>query len=124
MATYPKQLQLFEKNVIGGDISTPSFGDKVILSDGYAVITPYTVNMIIRFLEEDYTGYITTIDHVRHEPRFRPFDTPFGDVVVIATGNVSGDQAANELIEIMRVLWDIDRDVTDNSFGYASSTLN
>jgi hypothetical protein len=121
---FPKQLQLFDKNVIGGDIGTPSFGDKLILGDGYTVLTPYTVNMIIRFLEEAYTGYITTVDHVRHEPRFRPFDTAFGDVVVFAPGTISGDQAADELIEVMRVLWAIDRAVSPNSIGYATSVKN
>jgi hypothetical protein len=119
--SYPKQLQLFDKTVINSNIGTPSFGDKVVLSDGSPVVAPFTVNMIIRFIEEDYTGYITTVDHVRHEPRFRPFDTAFGDVVVFAPGTISGDQAANELIEVIRVLWDIDRAVTPNSIGYATS---
>ena len=122
--SYPKQLQLFDKTVISSDIGTPSFGDKVVLSDGATVITPYTVNIIIRFIEEDFTGYITTVDHVRHEPRFRPFDTAFGDVVVFPVGTISGNQAANELIEVIRVLWDIDRAVTPNSIGYATSVLN
>ena len=117
MAILPKQLQLF------GD---PSFGDKVVLSSGITPIADYTVNTIIRFLEEDYNpNYITTIDHVRQEPRFRPFDTDFGDVVVYPSGvEIASDQAANEIIEIMRVLWDIDRAVGPNSFGKASSTLN
>ncbi|MBT5286035.1 MAG: hypothetical protein HOL29_08735 [Euryarchaeota archaeon] len=121
--SYPKQLQLFDKTVINSNIGTPSFGDKVVLGDGSTVVAPYTVNMIIRFLEEDYTGYLTTVDHVRHEPRFRPFDTAFGDVVVFAPGTISGDQAANELIEVMRVLWDIDRAVSPNSIGHATSVL-
>ena len=122
--SYPKQLQLFDKTVINSNIGTPSFGDKVVLGDGSTVVVPYTVNMIIRFIEEDYTGYITTVDHVRHEPRFRPFDTSFGDVVVFAPGTISGDQAANELIEVIRVLWDIDRAVSPNSIGYATSVKN
>ena len=125
MSIYPKQLQLFDKNVIGGDIGTPSFGDTVVLSAAVTPISDYTVNTIIRFLEEDYTGYITTLDHVRHEPRFRPFDTSFGDVVVFPSGVAIGtDQAANELIEVMRILWDIDRAVSNNSIGYATSVDN
>lgn len=124
MSAYPKQLQLFDKNMIAGDIGTPSFGDYVTLGDGSTVVVPYTVNMIIRFIEEDYTKYVTTVDHVRHEPRFRPFDTSFGDVVVFPVGNITGDQAANELIEVMRVLWDIDRAVSSNSIGYATSVQN
>lgn len=124
MSVYPKQLQLFDETVINSDIGTPSFGDRVVLSNGETVITPYTVNLIIRFLEEDYTGYATTIDHVRHAPRFRPFDTSFGDVVVFAPGPISSDQVANELILIMRVLWDFDRAVTFDSMGYATSVQN
>jgi hypothetical protein len=122
--SYPKQLQLFDKTVINSDIGTPSFGDKVVLGDGWSVLEPYTVNIVLRFLEEDYTGYSTTIDHVRRAPRFRPFDTAFGDVVVFAPGSIPGDQAANELIEVMRVLWDIDRAVSPNSIGYATSVQN
>ena len=129
MAIYPKQLQQFDTRSFATtpgntQIRDTSFGDKVILTDGLTVLADYTVNKMIRFLEEDYTGYITTIDHVRREPRFQPFDTSFGDVVVYPTGTISGDQAAGEIIAIMRVLWDIDRAVTDNSIGYATSTLN
>lgn len=125
MAIYPKQLQLFDKNVIGGDIGTPSFGDHVVLADGITPVADYTVNTLIRFIEEDFTNYITTIDYVRHEPRFRPFDTDFGDVVVFPAGvAITGDQAANEIIEIFRVLWDADRAVTFNSIGYATSVQN
>jgi hypothetical protein len=122
--SYPKQLQLFDETVINSDIGTPSFGDKVVLGDGWSVLEPYTVNIVLRFLEEDYTGYLTTIDHVRHEPRFRPFDTAFGDVVVFPAGSISGDQSANELIEVMRVLWNIDRAVSPDSIGYATSVQN
>ncbi len=125
MAIYPKQLQLFDKNVIGGDIGTPSFGDHVVLTDGMTPLGGYTVNRLIRFIEEDFTGYVTTIDHVRHEPRFRPFDTAFGDVVVYPESTpIVGDKPANELIAIFRVLWDIHHEVTNNSFGYATSVLN
>ncbi len=129
MAILPKQLQQFDDTVIpaptGGQIGGPSFGDHVVLASGITPVSNYTVNMVIRFMEEDYTQYITTIDHVRHAPRFRPFDTSFGDVVVYPSGvQITVDQVANEIIDIMRVLWDIDRDVTANSFGYASSTLN
>jgi hypothetical protein len=119
--SYPKQLQLFDKNVINSDIGTPSFGDTVVLSGG--AVGPTTVNQVIRYIEETFTGYLTTIDHVRHEPRFRPFDTAFGDVVVFS-GTPGTDQAANELIEVMRVLWDIDRAVSPNSIGYATSVQN
>ena len=126
MATYPKQLQQFDTRswaTTPGNtqIRDTSFGDKVVLNDGLTVIGGYTVNQVIRFLEEDYTGYTTTIDHTKREPRFQPFDTPFGDVEVFPAGNITGDQTAGELIEVMRVLWDIDRAVSDNSFGYATS---
>ena len=127
---YPKQLQQFDQvseatGPGGSKIRDTSFSDVVVLGDGSTVVVDYTVNTVLRFLEEDYyKHYITTIDHVRREPRFQPFDTPFGDVVVFPAGTITGDQAAGELIEIMRVLWDIDRAVTNNSIGYATSTQN
>jgi len=130
MAIYPKQLQQFDPVSLasgpgGSKIRDTSFANSVVLSDGNTVLEPYTVNIMIRFLEEDYyKEYVTTIDHVRREPRFQPFDTSFGDVVVFPPGAISGDKSAGEIIDIMRVLWDIDRTVTPNSIGYATSTLN
>ncbi len=129
MAILPKQLQQLDDTVIpvpaGGQIGGPSFGDHVVLASGITPVSDYTVNMVIRFMEEDYTHYITTIDHVRHEPRFRPFDTDFGDQVVFPSGVAVGtDQTVGALIDIMRVFWATDRAVTANSFGRASSTLN
>ncbi len=121
MATYPKQLQLFDKNVIGGNIGTPSFADTDVLAADVA--GPITVNQVIRHIEEKFTGYSSTATHVRREPRFRPFDTSFGDVVVFP-GVPGNSQGANELIEKMRVLWDTDRAVTNNSIGYATSVQN
>lgn len=129
MAIYPKQLQQFDLRswaTTPGNtqIRDTSFGDTVVLSDGFTVIEAYTVNTMLRFLEEDYTKYVTTIDHTKSEPRFKPFDTSFGDVVVYPAGPITGDQTAGEIIDIMRVLWDIDRTVSDNSFGYATSVQN
>jgi len=130
MAIYPKQLQHFDTVSFasgpgGSKIRDTSFDNKVVLTDGSTVISPYTVNTIIRFIEEDYySEYVTTIDHVRSEPRFQPFDTSFGDVVVFPAGPITGDQAVGEIIDIMRVLWDIDRTVSSNSIGYATSVQN
>ena len=130
MAIYPKQLQLFTPVSIatgpgGSKVRDTSFGDYVVFPNGFSVLGDYTVNTVLRFLEEDYTGYITTINDTRREPRFRPFDTSFGDVVVFASGStINGDQVANELIEILRVLYDIERTVTNNRIGFATSVLN
>ena len=130
MAIYPKQLQQFDPvssatGPGGSKIRDTSFGNSVVLSDGNTVLEPYTVNIMIRFLEEDYfKQYITTIDHVRSEPRFQPFDTSFGDVVVFPPGFITGDKSAGEIIAIMRVLWENDRRVAFDGIGYATSTLN
>lgn len=130
MAIYPKQLQLFTPVSIatgpgGSKVRDTSFGDYVVFPNGFSVLGDYTVNTVLRFLEEDYTGYLTTINDTRREPRFRPFDTSFGDVVVFASGStITGDQVANELIEILRVLYDIERTVTNNRIGFATSVLN
>lgn len=130
MAIYPKQLQLFTPVSIatgpgGSKVRDTSFGDYVVFPNGFSVLGDYTVNTVLRFLEEDYTGYLTTINDTRREPRFRPFDTSFGDVVVFASGStINGDQVANELIEILRVLYDIERTVTNNRIGFATSVLN
>lgn len=130
MAIYPKQLQHFDKRSFattagGPQIRDTSFGDVVILSDGATVIADCTVNTMIRSLEEAYyKNYTTTIDHVRSEPWFQPFDTTFGDVVVFPAGTISGDKSAGEIIDIMRVLWENDRRVSFNGIGYATSVQN
>ena len=127
MAIYPKQLQFFTPVSVatgpgGSKVRDVSFGDHVVLNNGASVSGDYTVNKLLRFIEEDYTNYLTTINHTRREPRFKPFDTPFGDVVVFGSGStISGDQVANELIEILRVLWDIERTVAPNQIGLATS---
>ena len=127
---YPKQLQNFDAVSLasgpgGSKIRENSFGNKVVLTNGLLPVTDYTVNVLLRFLEEDYTGYITTIDHVRREDRFTPFDTSFGDVVVFPNNvAIVGDKAAQELIDIMRVLYDTDRTRGDAQTGYATSVLN
>ena len=127
MAIYPKQLQLFTPVSIatgpgGSKVRDTSFGDYVVFPNGFSVLGDYTVNTVLRFLEEDYTGYLTTINDTRREPRFRPFDTSFGDVVVFADGStITGNQFANELIAILRTLWDIERRVAPNRIGLATS---
>lgn len=58
----------------------------------------------------------------RTRPRDRFFKSSFGDTVVFpASTPISGAKAANELIEIMRVLWDNDRLVAFDGIGYATS---
>ena len=130
MAIYPKQLQPFTPvssatGPGGSKVRDTSFGDHVVFPNGNPIASDITVNKLLRFIEEDYTGYLTTLGHTRREPRFRPFDTPFGDVVVFANGStITGDQYVNELIEVLRVLWDIDRAVAPNQTGLATSVQN
>ena len=130
MAIYPKQLQPFTPvssatGPGGSKVRDTSFGDHVVFPNGNPIASDITVNKLLRFIEEDYTGYLTTLGHTRREPRFRPFDTSFGDVVVFSSGfNITGDQPVNELIEILRVLYDIERTVTNNRIGFATSVLN
>lgn len=130
MSIYPKQLQNFDTVSVasgpgGSKIRETSFGNTVVLTNGITPVADYTVNTLLRFLEEDYTGYITTIDYTKSEDRFRPFDTSFGDTVVFPNGvAIVGDKPAQELIDIMRVLWDNERTKGANQTGLATSVDN
>lgn len=128
MSTYPKQLREFDGVSLatgpnGSKVRTTGWGDThVVLNDTMVPVTDYTVNVLLRFIEEDYTGYITTIDHTKHEDRFRPLDTSFGDTVVFPNGvAIVGDKTPNEILEIIRVLWDIERTRGANRTGLATS---
>ena len=129
MAIYPKQLQKFDEvsyatGPNGSKVRENSFENHVVLTDGLTPVMDYTVNVLIRFIEEDYTNYITTIDYTKSEARFRPFDTSFGDTVVFPSGvALVGDKSAGELIDIMRVLYDLERTHDDNRTGLATSVL-
>lgn len=126
MSNYPKQLQLFDANYIGGDIG-PGAGNKVIYSNGFTPPADVTVNILLSVIDNEIYGIdLSGITHnERTKPRARKFDTSFGDTVVFpGSVAITGDQATNELIEVMRVLWDIDRAVTNNSIGYATSVDN
>ena len=124
--SYPKQLQLFDENYIGGDIG-PGSGKREIYSNGFTPPGDVTVNILLAVINDvlhdlDLTGITNS---KRTAERFRAFDTSFGDVVVYPGGvAMTSAQAANEMIEIMRVLWDIDRAVSPNSIGYATSVKN
>ena len=130
MSLLPKQLQKFTDTSIatgpgGTKVRNYSFGDHVVLNDGLVPVTDYTVNTLLRFMEEDYTEYVTTIDYTKSEDRFRPFDGDFGDEVVFPSGvAISGDQVVNEIIEILRVLWEIRATRTVNKTGKATSVQN
>lgn len=128
MSLLPKQLQLFTDVSIatgpgGTKVRNYSFGDYVVISAGATPVIDYTVNELLRFLKESYHQMVTAIDDTKSDDRFRPFDGPFGDTVVFPNGVlISTDQAANEIIEIFRVLWDTQRNTrTVNQTGYATS---
>ena len=130
MATYPKQLQFFEAGPVpgaaGDKIGSPAVGDIEIYSDGFTPGAPVTVNGMLAVLSDTIYGIDLTgiTNNIRTRPRFQKFDTSFGDVVVFPVAPVSGPQYANEIIAIMRVLYDIDRTRDENQTGYATSVLN
>ena len=117
MAIYPKQLQQFDDDAAFrvGRLNEPVMAAGTIPSDT-------TVNDVLGILELHFSG--DTESWSRSRPRFRRFDTSFGDTVVFTNGQVITEQVAGELIEVLRVLWDIDRAVSDNSFGHATSVQN
>jgi hypothetical protein len=126
---FPEQLKLFTETSIasgpgGSKIRTYSFGDEVIITAS----TPpgdYTVNTVIRFIEEVYTKYLTTIDQTKSENRFRLFQDDFGDTVVFPGGQaIATPQTANELISILRVLYSIRGTRTATKTGFAKQVLN
>lgn len=114
---YPKQLQQFDDDAAFrvGRVNEP------VMSAG-TIATDTTVNDVLGILELHFSK--DTLSWSRTRPRFQHFDTSFGDTVVFTNGQVITEQVAGELIEVLRILWDIDRAVTDNSIGYATSTQN
>jgi hypothetical protein len=126
MATYPKQLQLIDSpsSIRGG---TYGLGSSTVYSNGFTPPGDVTVNDLLAVIQDTLYGIDLSgaTNEKRTRDRYRHFDTSFGDTVVYPGGvAVTSDQAANEMIDIMRVLWDIDRAVTNNSIGYATSVDN
>jgi len=126
MATYPKQLQLIDSpsSIREG---ARGLGDKVVYSNGFTPPSDVTVNALLAVINDTLYGLDLSgiTNQIRTRDRYRRFDTSFGDTVVYPGGvAMTSDQAANEMIEIMRVLWDVDRAVTNNSIGYATSVDN
>ncbi len=117
MAIYPKQLQQFD----GDTTFRKGRVNEVVLAAG-TISGDKTVNDILSILELHFSRDINS--ETRTRPRFRRFDTSFGSTVVFTDAQVITEQAAGELIAILRVLWDIDRTVTNNSIGYATSVQN
>ena len=125
MAIYPKQLQPFDTNYIRGDIKGRT-GNKVIYTKGFTPASNVTVNDLLAVLNDtiydiDFTGITNGI---RTRARFRHFDSSFGDVVVYPGGvAMPANQFANEMIEILRVLYGLDHTVSGNRIGHAKSVL-
>ena len=131
MAIYPKQLQLYPANsyagTVGNRIRESSSGDRVVITDGFTPPSDMTVNSLIYDIGSVLYGVdLTGITYgVRTRPRDRLFKSSFGDIVVFpASTPISGNKTANELISIMRVLWDADRLVAFDGIGYATSVQN
>ena len=132
MATYPKQLALLDQHYIGASspIKGNAPGDRVIYSNGFTPPTDVTVNDLLAVISDTLHGIDLTgiTNNVRTRDRFRKFDTSFGETVVYPGGvAMVADQSANEMIEIMRVLYDIDRSrgtQASPKTGYATSVLN
>lgn len=130
MSNYPKQLQLYPAHPYtgtpGNRIRENAPGDRVIISDGFTPPSDLTVNDIIYDISVNLYGIdITGITHgKRTRPEGRFFKDDFGDVVVFpASTPISGAKTVNELIDILRVLWDIEHTVAPNRIGKASSVL-
>ena len=126
MASYPKQLQLIDErsSIRKGN---RGLGDQVVYSSGFTPPSAVTVNDVLAVINNLIYGIDLTgaTGYRRTRDRYRAFDTPFGDTVVFPGGvAITFDQAANELIEVLRILWEIDRTVTNNSIGYATSVQN
>lgn len=123
MALYPKQLQLLDESTG----YRKGYGETLVYSNGFTPPTAITVNDVIRAIDAsiygiDLTGITGTI---RTRDRYRQFTGSFGDVVVFpGSVAISGNQAANELIEVLRVLWDIANPRTVNKTGKATSVQN
>ena len=120
---YPKQLQLIDErsSIRKG---SRALGDQVVYSNGFTPPADVTVNDLLAVINALLYGIDLTgiTNNIRTRDRYRAFDTPFGDTVVYPGGvAMTSDQYANEMIEILRVLWDIDRTVTNNGIGYATS---
>ena len=123
MAIYPKQLQYYDEST---GFRTGQ-GERVIYSNGFNPAQDITVNDVILAIDATIYGIDLTgvTGYVRSRPRIRQFDTSFGDTVVFPGGvALVSDQAANELIAVCRVLYDIDRVRDENVTGYATSVLN
>ena len=120
---YPKQLQLIDErsSIRKGN---RGLGDQVIYSNGFTPPADVTVNDLLGVINNLLYGIDLSgaTNSRRTRDRYRAFDTPFGDTVVYPGGvAMTSAQTANEMIEILRVLWDINRAVTNNGIGYATS---
>lgn len=118
MATYPKQLQQFDEtapNLRVGRVTEPVMAAGTISGN-------LTVNDILGILDLHFGG--RSLSYKRREPRFRAFDTSFGDTVMFTDGQVITEQAAGQLIDVMRVLWDIQNTRTATRTGLATSVLS
>ena len=132
MATYPKQLALYDEHYIGASspIKSNAHGNRVVYSNGFTPPVDVTVNDLLAVIDDTLYGIdLTGITHnKRTRPRNRKFDTTFGETVVYPGGvAMTGDTRANEMIEVMRVLYDIDRSrgtQASPKTGYATSVLN
>ena len=122
MAIYPKQLQFYDEST---GFRTGQ-GEKVIYSNGFTPAQDITVNQLILAIDSTINGIDLTgaTGNVRSRPRIRQFDTSFGDTVVFPGATpLVGDQTANELIAVMRVLYGIERTRGANRTGLATSVL-
>lgn len=130
MGYIPPQLQKFTDVSIasgpgGSKVRNYSFGDHVVISAGETPVVDYTVNVLLRFLKEDFHGMVSAIGDTKSDERFRPFDSDFGDEVVFPNGVlINTNQVANEIIEIFRVLWKNRATRAGNRTGKATSVLN
>lgn len=106
MSLYPKQLQYFDESTA----FRTSDGERVVYSGGFTPGSDITVNGVLVAISDLLYGIdISGATHVtRTRDRFRLFADAFGDEVVFpAATPIASPQAVNELIAVLRVLWEI-----------------
>lgn len=134
MSIYPKQLQYYDwdsqasSSVGKAPNVRKGRGTHPVYPDGFVPPSNVTVNELVSFVIPstiygvDLTG---ASGFIRTRPEHRQFDGSFGDTVVFpASVAITGGKVVNEIIDILRLLYDQNRARTSTRTGYATSVLN
>ena len=127
MALYPKQLQYYTQTSLAagpGDskVKVKTNGTEVVKASG-TVSGDINVNDLLHLIGQKLYG--TSLGSVRNDPRVRPFDTDFGNVVIYAQDTVlAEDITVNGAIFELRGKWDTLNPVAANRIRKATSVLH